>query len=96
VKNGKATNAGSSGSSDPKATASAGATTGTGTGTSGTGTGTSSGATGPVTGVVVNLASDHSNEAALGALTAAGIVVAVAIPPLLAAYLRRRRGQAHG
>jgi len=46
--------------------------------------------------VVVNLASNHSNEATLGALTAVGILIAVAIPPLLAAYLRRRRGQAHG
>jgi phosphate transport system substrate-binding protein len=97
VKNGKAVAAGGgSGSSNPQATASAAATTGTGTGTTGTGTGTSTGATGPVDPVVVNLASDHSNEVALGALTAAGILVAVAIPPLLAAYLRRRRGQAHG
>jgi len=49
-----------------------------------------------VTGVVVNLAADHTNEAALAALTALGILVAVAIPPLLAMWLRRRRGQAHG
>jgi hypothetical protein len=41
------------------------------------------------------LSADHSNEAALGALTAGGILVAVAIPPLLAAWLRRR-GQANG
>jgi ABC-type phosphate transport system substrate-binding protein len=97
VKNGKAVATGSSknSSSGPKATASAGATTGTGTGTT-TGTGPSSGPTGPVTGVVVNLASDHSNAATLGALTAVGIVVAVAIPPLLATWLRRRRGQTHG
>jgi len=45
--------------------------------------------------VVVNLASDKSNAATLGALTAVGIVLAVAIPPLIAAWLRRR-GQAHG
>jgi len=45
--------------------------------------------------VVVNLASNKSNVATLGALTAAGIVLAVAIPPLIAAWLRRR-GQAHG
>jgi ABC-type phosphate transport system substrate-binding protein len=95
VKNGKATatNSSSSSNSGPQATASAAATTGTGTTTA---TGPSSGATGPVTGVVVNLASNHSNEATLGALTAVGILIAVAIPPLLAAYLRRRRGQAHG
>ena len=62
----------------------------------GTGTGTTTSATGPVTGVVVNLAGDHSNQAALGALTAFGIVLAVALPPGLAAWLRRRRGQARG
>ena len=96
VKNGKAVATGSSKSSNsgPQATASAGPTTGTGTTTTGTGPG--SGPTGPVTGVVVNLASNHSNEATLGALTAVGILIAVAIPPLLAAWLRRRRGQAHG
>ena len=96
VKNGKAVATGSSKSSNsgPQATASAGPTTGTGTATTGTGPG--SGPTGPVTGVVVNLASNHSNEATLGALTAVGILIAVAIPPLLAAWLRRRRGQAHG
>jgi ABC-type phosphate transport system substrate-binding protein len=100
LKNGKAVSTGSgsgSGSKKAKSAASAGATTGTST-TTGTGTGTSTGtttATGPVTGVVVNLSADHSNEAALGALTAVGILVAVAIPPLLAAWLRRRK-QAHG
>jgi ABC-type phosphate transport system substrate-binding protein len=96
VKNGKAVGTGSgsgSGSKDPKTSSSAAATTGATT--TGTGTGTTATSSGPVTGVVVNLASDHSNEAALGALTAAGILVAVAIPPLLAAWLRRRR-QAHG
>ena len=94
VKNGKAVATGSSsGSKNKKAAASAGSTTGTGTTT--TQTGPAAGPTGPVTGVVVNLASDKSNAATLGALTAVGIVVAVAIPPLLAAWLRRR-GQAHG
>ena len=94
VKNGKAVATGaSSGKKGPKAAASAGTTTGTGTTT--TQTGPAAGPTGPVTGVVVNLASDKSNAATLGALTAVGIVVAVAIPPLLAAWLRRR-GQAHG
>src|SRR5262249_60962369 len=60
------------------------------------GTGTATGATGPVTGVVVNLAGDHSNQGALAALTALGIVLAVALPPGLAVWLRRRRGQARG
>lgn len=95
--NGKAVATGAnSGTKGPKAAASAAATTGTSTGTGTTGTGPGSGATGPVNPVVVNLASDHSNEAALGSLTAVGILVAVAIPPILAAWLRRRRGQAHG
>ena len=95
VKNGKAVAAGASaGASGAKATSSASAGTAT-TGT-GTGTGTTTGATGPVTGVVVNLAGDHSNQAALGALTALGIVLAVALPPGLAVWLRRRRGQARG
>jgi ABC-type phosphate transport system substrate-binding protein len=95
VKNGKAVAAGGgSSSAGPQATSSATAAAGT-TGT-GTGTGTTTGATGPVTGVVVNLAGDHSNQAALGALTAFGIVLAVALPPGLAAWLRRRRGQARG
>jgi ABC-type phosphate transport system substrate-binding protein len=95
VKNGKAVAAGAGASaSGAKATSSASAATGT-TGT-GIGTGTTAGATGPVTGVVVNLAGDHSNQAALGALTALGIVLAVALPPGLAAWLRRRRGQARG
>jgi phosphate transport system substrate-binding protein len=92
VKNGKAVAAGS-GSAGPKATASASAGAGT-TGT-GTGTGSTTSATGPVTGVVVNLAGDHANQAALSALTAFGIVLAVALPPGLAAWLRRR-GRARG
>jgi phosphate transport system substrate-binding protein len=95
VKNGKAVAAGGGGNSaGPKASASASAAAGTTT--TGTGTGTTTGATGPVTGVVVNLAGDHSNQAALGALTAVGILLAVALPPGLAAWLRRRRGQPRG
>jgi hypothetical protein len=96
VKNGKAVAAGGSSSSAAGPRASASASAGAGTTTSGTGTGTTTSATGPVTGVVVNLAGDHSNQAALGALTAFGIVLAVALPPGLAAWLRRRRGQARG
>src|SRR5207244_11767496 len=95
VKNGKAVAAGgSSGSAGPTASAAASADTGT-TG-AGTGTGTTTGATGPVTGVVANLAGDHSNQAALRALTAAAIVLAVALPPRLAVWLRRRPGHARG
>ena len=99
VKGGKAVAAGSgSGGGSKKKSASASATSSAAAGTTGTGTGTgtATGATGPVTGVVVNLAGDHSNQAALGALTALGIVLAVALPPGLAVWLRRRRGQARG
>jgi len=95
VKGGKAVATGASaGSKNKKASASASAAAGTTAGSGTTTAGTT--ATGQVTGVVVNLSADHTNEAALGVLTAAGILVAVAIPPLLAAWLRRRRGQAHG
>jgi len=97
VKNGKAVAAGSSSGggsgSSKKAKSSSSAAAG---GTTGTGTGTATGVSGPVTGVVVNLAGDHSNQAALGVLTALGIVLAVALPPGLAVWLRRRRGQARG
>jgi ABC-type phosphate transport system substrate-binding protein len=96
VKNGKAVATGASSGSgkNSKTAASAAPTSGTTTTGPSTSTGSTT-ATGPVTGVVVNLSADHSNEATLGALTAAGILVAVAIPPLLAAWLRRRK-QAHG
>jgi ABC-type phosphate transport system substrate-binding protein len=103
VKNGKAVatgssasggnNGGGSGQNGGSSSGGGGGTTGTGTAA---GTGTATGATGPVTGVVVNLAGDHSNQAALGALTALGIVLAVALPPALAVWMRRRRGQARG
>ncbi len=99
VKHGKPTTPGGGGSGTPTATPTStasvagGPTPGTGTG----GQGPATGATGPVTGVVVNLsANSGTHEAALGVLTAAGILLAVALPPLLAAWLRRRRGQEHG
>jgi ABC-type phosphate transport system substrate-binding protein len=95
VKNGKAVAVGGSTTSGPTSSASAGATSGATTGT-GAVTGPSGGPTGPVTGVVVNLAADPSNEITLGVLTALGILLAVAVPPGLAAWLRRRRGQARG
>jgi ABC-type phosphate transport system substrate-binding protein len=47
---------------------------------------------GPVTGVTVTLASaDHSSEIALATITTASILAAVAVPPALAMWLRRRR-----
>jgi ABC-type phosphate transport system substrate-binding protein len=94
VKNGKATTPGSGGSGNGKkagasATASAGAVGGTGTGT---GTSTGTGATGgQVTGQVINLAASQSSQAPLAVVTALGILAAVATPPALAAWLRRRR-----
>jgi hypothetical protein len=93
VKNGKPTATGSS--ATPKPTTSS-ATPGAGSsGSPGAGavgpvpTATS---TGPVTGVTVNLASaDRSSQVALATITAASIIAAVAVPPALAAWLRRRR-----
>jgi ABC-type phosphate transport system substrate-binding protein len=70
---------------------STGPSIGTGTGSSGQ---TPTGPTvteGPVTGQVVNLASDDSSPATLGVLAVAAILVAVAAPPALYAVLRRRR-----
>ena len=99
VRGGKAVATGSSssgGGSKKKGASSSSASAAAGTTATGAGTGTTTGATGPVTGVVVNLAGDHSNQAALGALTALGILLAVALPPGLAVWLRRRRGQARG
>jgi ABC-type phosphate transport system substrate-binding protein len=77
--------------------------TGTGTGTGGTGSGgvgtgggVQPGATGPVSGVTVNLAADQTAQTALGVLTALAIIAAVVTPPVVGMWLRRRRGQAHG
>lgn len=50
---------------------------------------------GQLTGQAVGLAANGTNATALGVLTALGIVAAVALPPALAAWLRRRK-QAHG
>jgi ABC-type phosphate transport system substrate-binding protein len=49
-----------------------------------------------VQGQVVSLASDGANTPILGAVTAVAIVVAIAAPPTLFIWLRRRRGQASG
>jgi hypothetical protein len=93
VKNGKATTPGSGSSSGngKKAGSSATASAGSGTGT-GTGTTTATGATGgQVTGQVINLAASQSSQIPLAVVTALGILAAVATPPALAAWLRRRR-----
>jgi len=94
VKNGKAVAAGgssTSGSGGPTSAASAGPTTGISTGAQGP-AGTT--ANGPVTGTVVNLAANQTSDTTLGVLTALGILLAVAVPPVMAIWLRRRRGQA--
>jgi ABC-type phosphate transport system substrate-binding protein len=103
VVDGKAkSTSGGSGSTNPSSgtSPSAGTSTGTGTGTgsgpggsstTGTGSSTTGGAAGPVTGQVVNVASDSSSRAPLGVLTALAIVAAVAAPPVLGLWLRRRR-----
>ena len=95
VKNGKATTPGSGSASGKgkkagsSATSSGGSGTGTGTGT---GTTTATGATGgQVTGQVINLAASQSSQIPLAVVTALGILAAVATPPALAAWLRRRR-----
>jgi ABC-type phosphate transport system substrate-binding protein len=49
-----------------------------------------------VTGQVVNLAADDANQSALGVLTALAVIVAVAVPPALGIWLRRRRRQSPG
>jgi ABC-type phosphate transport system substrate-binding protein len=88
VKNGKPTATGA----NPRA--SAGATPGaSGSASPGAG-GPAPAATsaGPVTPVTVNLASaDRSSQVALATITTASIIAAVAIPPALAFWLRRRR-----
>jgi ABC-type phosphate transport system substrate-binding protein len=73
----------------PTASASAGATTGPGTGT---GAGPAGPSEGPVTGTVVNLASGTGSDSTmLGTITAAEILVVIAVPPALYAVIRRRR-----
>lgn len=85
-----------SGSPSPGTSGSTG-TTGTGTtGTTGTTTTGGSGpdatpSQGPVTGTVVNLASDDNNPAMFGGLTALEILIVVAGPPIIYMLVRRRR-----
>ena len=87
-------------SRSPSASSSASATSSTGTGIGGgnPGSGGSGGggdggtAASNPQGQVVNLAADGANQPVLGVLTALAIVVAVAAPPALLIWLRRRRG----
>jgi ABC-type phosphate transport system substrate-binding protein len=76
----------------PGSSASPGATPGgSDPGGTTTGSGTSSGAT--VTGQVVSLPATSSSTPLLGVVTALAILVAVAVPPVLVIWLRRRPGQ---
>ena len=81
-----------------------GAGTGTGTGTTtgtGTGTGAGSGATGSgtsavntdITGSVVTVPGNGADGVLLAVITALAVAVAVAAPPTVAAYVRRRRAR---
>jgi phosphate transport system substrate-binding protein len=95
VKHGKATSPGGGGksSSGPSAGPTTQATTGTGGFTGGAGP---AAPTGPVTGQVVDVAANQASETALGVLTALAIIAAVTLPPVVALWLRRRRGRANG
>ena len=81
----------------PTTTASPGASGSAGSSGSGTGTGSGSapaattGSAGPVTGTVVNLAASDNSPTALGLLTGALILIAIAVPPAMYAVVRRRR-----
>ena len=77
----------SSAAAGPGSTASAG--TGTGTGTGGGGSGEALNAN--VTGSVVSVPGNGADDLLLAVLTALAVAVAVAAPPSVAAYLRRRR-----
>ncbi len=90
----------------PSATATASAGTGPGTGTStksggtgsGNGSGTGSAGSGTalntdVTGSVINVPGTGADDILLAVITALGVAIAVAAPPSVAVYLRRRRGR---
>jgi ABC-type phosphate transport system substrate-binding protein len=94
----------SPGSSTSTGTSTAAPGSGSGTG-SGSGAGNPTGSGGGATGggggaatdpqgQVISLANDSASQPVLGALTALAIVVAIAAPPALIIWLRRRRNQA--
>jgi ABC-type phosphate transport system substrate-binding protein len=98
VKNGKAVKAASgSNTSGPGSTSGKNGSGNTGNGnpaaggTSNTGSNTNAA---NVTGDVVNLASNGTDRALLAVLTALGVVGAVAAPPVVGAWMRRRRRHA--
>jgi len=92
VRNGQATVPGSGGSGKGKKAGKSASTSAGGTITGTTGTTGATGATGgQVTGQVINLAASQSSQTPLAVVTALGILAAVATPPALAAWLRRRK-----
>jgi ABC-type phosphate transport system substrate-binding protein len=97
VVDGHATKPGAAGSKPGKA---AGSTPGTGGSASPGAVSPSTAASGsaavPVTGQVVNVADTGANRPLLSVLTAVAIVIAIATPPALGLWLRRRRGRAPG
>ncbi|HEX4060465.1 MAG TPA: substrate-binding domain-containing protein [Streptosporangiaceae bacterium] len=100
VKNGKAVAAGGSGGSGGSGSSGKsgknGSTGSTGSAATGGGPadpGTSAGAAN-VTGDVVNLAGNGTDRALLGVITALAVIMAVATPPVVGAWMRRRKKQA--
>ncbi|HYZ56490.1 MAG TPA: substrate-binding domain-containing protein [Streptosporangiaceae bacterium] len=79
-------------------TSTAGGTGATGTsgngsnGSNGTGSSTGTAQSANITGSVVNVPGNGTDRILLAVITAVGVAVAVAAPPSVAAYLRRRRG----
>jgi ABC-type phosphate transport system substrate-binding protein len=93
VVNGKAVaGAGGSGPTNPTSSASPG-TSNPVTTTGGQGP-TSTQSQGPVSGVVVNVATSNGDSSLLGTMTAIEILLVIALPPTIYAILRRRRRQA--
>ncbi len=89
----------SAGTPGPSSTTGSTSTPGAGTSnvgsTSGTGSGGPSGTSAQgvdITGGVVNVPNSGTNDLLLAVITALGVLLAVAAPPSVAAYLRRRRG----
>lgn len=72
-------------------TTTADAGTGTGTGTGGTGGATANPLNYNVTGSVISVPSNGADNVLLAVITGLGVAVAIAAPPSVAAYLRRRR-----
>jgi phosphate transport system substrate-binding protein len=99
TKSGTATpKAGASTTPSATSTAGTGAGTGTGTGTGGTSSGSGGGGSGTalntdITGSVINVPGTGDDNILLAVITALGVAVAVAAPPSVAVYLRRRRGR---